>query len=355
MPKIKLWQYILRRLLYYIPTLIGLTVLVFALMHVGGPYKLIAVYLNPRLSGTARQQQIQMLIQKFHLNQPIYVQYFYWLAQVLRGNLGYTNAGIYSGPVTQAIALFFPNTAFLAVVAGILTWLMGIPLGTWSAVRRDKPDDIAIRVFSYTLYGMPIYLIGYALIIIFGVWLKVLPISGTVNTELLAGQSWYVNGFSYPTHIMLIDALIHHDWPVALSALKHVILPAFTLALAVMAGVINILRASMLEVLEQDYVRFARSKGLPERVVINKHARPTAMFPVYTNFAYTVAGMLGGVVVVESVFNYPGLGYWLTHAMENNDMGGIMAGTLLFGIIFITTSLVLDIVFALKDPRIRLG
>ncbi len=355
MPKIKLWQYVARRLIYYIPTLIGLTVIVFALMHVGGEYKLIAVYINPRLSGAARQEQIQELIQKFHLNQPIYVQYFYWLAQILRGQLGYTNTPIFSGPVTQAMTYFFPNTAFLAIVAGILTWLMGIPLGTWSAVRRDKPDDVAIRVFSYALYGMPIYLIAYLLIVVFAVWLKVLPISGTVSPELLVGLSWYRNGFSYPTHVLLIDALIHGDWYIALNALEHVILPAFTLALGVMAGVINILRASMLEVLDQDYVRFARSKGLPERTVINKHARPTAMFPVYTNFAYTVAGMLSGVVVVETVFDYPGIGYWLTQSMEYSDMGGIMAGTLLFGIIFVTTSLVLDIVFALKDPRVRLG
>jgi len=337
-------------------------------MHVGGAYKLVAVYINPRLTGAARQQQIQMLIQKFHLNQPVYVQYFYWLASVLQGNLGYTNTPIFSGPVTQAIALFFPNTALLAVLGGILTWLLGIPLGTWSAVRRDKPDDVAIRVFSYTLYGMPIYLIAVVLIIIFAVWLKVLPISGTVNATLLArppisgtvnatpvALPWYRNGISYPTHVLLIDALIHGDWHMALDALERLILPSVTIALATMAGVINILRASMLEVLEQDYVRFARSKGLPERIVINKHARPTAMFPVYTNFAYTVAGLLGGVVIVETVFNYPGIGYWLTQSMLNNDMGGIMAGTLLFGIIFVTTSLVLDIVFALKDPRVRLG
>jgi peptide/nickel transport system permease protein len=330
-------------------------VLVFALIHVGGVTKLLAMYINPRLTGPARQQQIQMLIEKFHLNQPLYVQYFYWLDAVLRGNLGFTATSFFSGPVTQAIEIFFPNTAMLAIVAGILTWLMGIPLGTWSAVRRDKPDDIAIRVISYGLYGMPVYLIAFALIIIFGAYLKVLPISGTVNTALLAGVSWYRNGTSYPTHVILIDAIIHRDWPVALSAFEHLLLPAFTLALAVMAGVINILRASMLEVLDQDYVKFARSKGLPERVVINKHARPTAMFPVYTNFAYTVAGMLSGVVVIEDVFNYPGIGYWLTLAMEENDMGGIMAGTLLFGLIFITVSLMLDIVFALKDPRVRLG
>ncbi len=345
----------MRRVIYYIPTLIGLTVIVFALIHIGGNTKLIAMYLNPRLTGSAKEEQIKLLEEKFHLNDPLPVQYFYWLAAILHGNLGYTATGAFSGPVTEALEIFFPNTAMLAVFAGILTWLMGIPLGTWSAVRRDKPDDVAIRVFSYTLYGMPIYLVAFALIIIFGVYLKVLPISGTASQLLLSGISWYRNGISYPTHVLLIDAIIHRDWPLALSAFEHLILPAFTLALGVMAGVINILRASMLEVLDQDYVRFARSKGLPERVVINKHARPTAMFPVYTNFAYTVAGMLGGVVVVEDVFTYPGIGYWLTQAMINNDMGGIMAGTLIFGLIFITVSLVLDIVFALKDPRIRLG
>ncbi len=341
--------------MYYIPTLIGLTVMVFAILHAGGPYKLIAPYINPRLSGPARQEQIQMLIQKFHLNQPIYVQYFYWLWALLHGNLGYTTTPIFSGPATEALAIFFPNTAVLAIFAGVLMWIIGIPLGTWSAVRKDKPDDVAIRVFSYTLYGMPIYLLAVVLIIIFAVYLKLLPISGVVNPELTVGLSWYVNGISYPTHVLIIDAIIHGDWKLALNAFEHLILPAFTLALAAMAGVINILRASMIEVLDQDYVRFARSKGLPEGVVTKKHARPTAMFPVYTNFAYTVAGMLSGVVVVESVFDYPGIGYWLTQSMLGNDMGGIMAGTLIFGLIFVTTSLALDILFAIKDPRIRLG
>jgi len=344
-----------KRLIYYIPTLIGLTVMVFALIHVGGSTKLLAMYINPRLTGPAKLQQIKKLEEEFHLNQPVYVQYFYWLAAVLRGNLGYTTTSAFSGTVTEAIEIFFPNTALLAVFAGILTWIIGIPLGTWSAVRRDKPDDVAIRVISYGLYGMPPYLLALALILIFAVYLKVLPISGTVSSTILAGLSWYRNGITYPTHVLLIDALIHGDWSVALSAFLHLLLPSFTLALGVMAGVINILRASMLEVLDQDYVRFARSKGLPEGIVIRRHARPTAMFPVYTNFAYTVAGMLSGVVVIEDIFTYPGIGYWLTQAMIDNDMGGIMAGTLLFGLIFITVSLVLDIVFALKDPRVRLG
>ena len=349
----KLWAFILKRIVYAIITLIGLTFIVFALLHVGGNNLLLAAYLNPRLTGPAKQQMIKELIQRFHLNDPVYVQYFYWLKALLTGNLGYTNTPIYSGPVTTAIALFLPNTVMLTIIASILIWIIGIPLGVYSAVRRDSVGDQSVRVFSFTLYAMPIYLIAFILIIIFGVELKILPFSFPVNPMLASSLSWYKGGISYPTHIVLIDALIHGNLIVFWNALLHAILPSLTLALATVAGIIRILRSSMLEVLDQDYVRLARAKGVPEKVVINLHARRNALIPVLTLFGYTVASLLGGAVVVESIFDYPGIGYWTTQALLSNDVGGIMAATLIFGIVFVIASLILDIVYAIVDPRIR--
>jgi len=349
----KLWVYIVRRLIILIPTLIGLTLLVFAIVHLQGNNLLLAQYLNPKLTGPAKEQQLQALIERFHLNEPIYVQYFYWLYQIIIGDWGYTNTPIYSGPVTTAIALFLPNTIMLAIFSAILVWLIGVPLGIYSAVNRDSIGDNTIRVSSFTLYAMPIYLIAIMLIIVFGVYLRILPFNGPVNPLLVAELDWYKNGISYPTHILLLDALIHGNWIVALDALLHLILPALTLALAIMASLIRILRASMLEVLEQDYIRLARSKGIPEKVVINLHARRNALLPVATSFGYTVAYLLGGAVIIEAVFNFPGIGYWTTQALIANDVGGIMAATLLFGLILVFTTLILDILYAFIDPRIR--
>jgi peptide/nickel transport system permease protein len=340
-------------LLLLIPTLIGLTFIVFILSHVSGTNIILSEYINPRLTGAARTLLIQKLTNEFHLNQPIYVQYFYWLYQMLQGNWGVTNTPIFSGSVTTAIALFFPNTIMISVVASILIWVIGVPLGVYSAVNRDSAADHTLRVGSFTLYAMPIYLIGVVLIILVGVYVKILPFSGVVNPVLVSTLPWYVNGISYPTHIILIDAIMHGAWNVAWDAFLHLILPSVTLALAIVASMIRILRSSMLEVLDQDYIRLARSKGLPEGSVINLHARKNALLPVVTLFGATVAGLLGGVVVVETIFDYPGIGYWTTQALLVSDVGGIMAAALLFGLTLVFANLIVDLVYAFIDPRIR--
>ena len=311
----RLWVYIVRRLLLIIPTLIGLTFIVFILSHISGTNIILSEYISPKLTGIARQIVIQKLTSEFHLNQPIYIQYFYWLYQILQGNWGFTSTPIFNGQVNTAIALFLPNTIMISVVASILIWVIGVPLGVYSAVNRDSAADHTLRIGSFTLYSMPIYLIGVVLIILLGVYLKVLPFSGVVNPVSVSAVSWYINGISYPTHIILIDAIIHGAWGIADSAFLHLILPSVTLALAIVASMIRILRSSMLEVLDQDYIRLARSKGTAERTVINLHARKNALLPVITLFGYTVAGLLGGAVVVETIFNYPGIGYWTTQAL----------------------------------------
>ena len=349
----KLWLFILKRVIFAFITIIGITFIVFALLHVGGNNLLLSAYINPRLTGPAREQLIQQLTIRFHLNDPIYVQYFYWLQALFSGDLGYTNTPIYSGPVTTAISLFLPNTITLTIIAAILVWIIGIPLGVYSAVKRDSALDHSVRIFSFTLYSMPIYLIAFILIIIFGIELKILPYAFPINSVLASNLPWYKDGISYPTHIILIDALIHGNLTVFWNALLHAILPSLTLALSILAGIIRILRSSMLEVLDQDYVRLARAKGVPEKVVINLHARRNALIPVLTLYGYTIASLLGGTVVVESIFAYPGIGYWTTQAILVNDVGGIMAAALIFGVVFVIASLILDIVYALIDPRIR--
>lgn len=351
----KLWVYVVRRLILLIPTLIGLTLLVFALVHAGGTNLFLQQYINPRLPPAARQALLQQLTARFHLNDPIFVQYFYWLAEVLQGNLGTsTQLGV---PVSTGLVWFMPNTIMLTLVASALTWIVSIPIGVYSAARRDSILDQGVRVTTFTLYSMPIFLIGYALFLTLGTSWHILPGNGALDIPMYATipNSWFDHSYSisYPTHILFLDALLHGDLAIAWNALLHVVLPAASLTLALLAGIIRILRASMLEVLDQDYVRLARAKGVPERSVNNFHAKKNALLPTVTSFGYLVSSLFGGAVVIEVIFNFKGIGWWTTSSFLNHDVGVVMASTLVFGLILVFTTLILDILYAYLDPRIR--
>jgi len=358
----KLSTYVIRRILILIPTLIGLTIIVFLLTRAGGTNMIIGPYLNPRLSAQQQLIEKQQLIKQFHLNDPVWVQYFYYMWALVQGNWGLTKTAIYTGPVTTAIALFMPNTIQLAIVAYVIAMFIAIPSGTASAVRKNSFVDQFTRFIAFVGISLPVFWLAQILAEAFATptispSLNIFPLGGTVDANLLAGQSWYNQylGISYPTHIMMIDALIHGDIPVFISAVRHVILPAATLAFTSIAGIMRYMRSSMMETLNQDYVRTARAKGVPEKIVIKKHARKNALIPVVTVSGLLFAGLLGGVVVIEEIFNYPGMGYWTYWAMMGLDSGGIMGSTIVFGLILVSANFVVDILYAVIDPRIRLG
>ena len=353
----KLRYYVARRLLLLIPTLVGLTLITFIISHVGGDQRLLGAYINIHSKIPVSVQEQELAI-RFHFNDPLVVQYFYWLAAFVQGNWGYTQTSIYSGTVLDAIGLFFPNTAILAVTASILSGIIGIPLGVWSAVRKDSLGDQATRVISFAGYSLPAYWLALLLILAFSTsnvcsCLNLFPISGTVTVSLIGGANWYNNGISYPTHVLVFDSLIHGRIDIFEDAVMHLVLPVVALTYNTLASVLRVMRSSMQDTLNQDYIRTARAKGLKEKTVINVHARRNALIPVATLLGYTVAFLLGGVIFVESVFNYLGIGYWTTQAMLNGDVGGIMGATVIFGLTFIVANLITDIAYAFLDPRIR--
>jgi len=353
----KLRYYVARRLLLLIPTLVGLTLIVFVISHAGGNQRLLGEYINPHSPIPVAVQE-QQLAERFHLNDPIVVQYFYWLSAFLQGNWGYTHTAIYSGRVLDAIKLFFPNTLVLSVLAFTLTALIGIPLGVMSAVRKDSLLDQTTRVISFAGYSMPLFWLGLILVIVFSSsnvcsCLNIFPISGSVSASLIGGVDWYENGISLPTHVLVIDSLIHNRIDVFVDALMHLVLPVVTLTYGVMASVLRVMRSSMLDTLNQDYIRTARAKGLAEKTVINVHARRNALIPVFTLLGYTIAWLLGGVVLVETVFGYVGIGSWTSLAMLNGDVGGIMGATVIFGLAYTFANLAVDITYGFIDPRIR--
>lgn len=353
----RLYLLVSKRIIYGAIALIGLTIITFILSHAGGSNFAIGTYLNPQSPVPIAQQEAQ-LEAEFHLNQPLYVQYFYYMSGLFHGQWGFTKTAIFHGPVTTAIAYFLPNTIELSVVAILIIAVVGINLGIISAVRRDGPVDNAVRVVTFMGLALPAFWLGLLMQEAFASstvspLLNLFPLTGNVTNSLVLNLPWYSNGISSPTHFLFIDALIHGDLAVAASNLIHLILPALTIAFTSLAVIVRMTRSSTIGSLNQEYIKTVRIKGIPENYVIKYHARKNAMIPVVTVLGVMFATFLSGVVLVEYVFSYPGIGSWIVQAFINDNIAGIMGANLTFGIILVAVNIVIDIVYLFLDPRIR--
>lgn len=354
---IKFYSFLSKRVIYGIIALFGLTVITFILSHSGGSSLVISTYLNPQSSVPISVQE-RSLEAEFHLNQPLYIQYFYYIYGLFHGSWGYTKTPIFSGQVTTAITYFLPNTIELSTVAMLIVIVIGIRLGIISAAGKDGTADNVIRVISFTGLALPAFWLGLLLQETFAssivsTHLNILPLTGNVSNNLIENLSWFRNGISYPTHFVFIDALLHGDLQVAASNLIHLILPALTIAFTSLAVIIRMTRSSTIDSLNQEYIKTVRMKGIPEKYVIKYHARKNAMIPVTTVIGIMFATFLSGVVVVEYVFNYPGIGGWIVQSFLADNIAGIMGANLTFGIILVTANIVVDIAYLFLDPRIR--
>ena len=358
----RLSLYIARRLVLLIPTLLGVTLITFVLSHAAGPLYSAAMYCNPHAQVPCNEQ-VAPIIAYYHLADPIPVQYVYYLNGLLGGNWGFTSTSLFQGSVVDAIVLFFPPTIELAVGATILATLLGIPTGTLSAVKKDKVPDHVTRIVALAGYSVPYFVLAIFLQILAAAFVPGWPIYGIYDAATLTSSSspWafaiFEGGpqlFSQPTHILVIDAVLHADWPVFWDALAHLILPVVTLAFGVLGVILRMIRSGMVDSMNQDYVRTAWAKGLPKRVVIGRHVRRNALLPAATVIGLLFAYLLGGVVLVEDIFAWSGLGRWATAAILASDSGGVMGSTLIFALALVFTNLVVDIVYARLDPRITL-
>ena len=339
-----LLRFVLRRVILSIPVLVGISVIIFVLTRsIGNP---VSVYItNPQ---GISQAGIQELIKIHHLDQPLYIQYFYWLSDAFHGDLGYSvSAGL---PVTDAIRTFFPNTIELTVTSLLLAIVLGVAAGKFSAVHRNRPSDHALRIVA--LYGVstPVFWLGIMLLyLVFGT-LGISAFSPGPYT-----QSIFVNHhIKLYTGFLVIDAILNGDPVFLLDVLTHLFLPALTLSYASMAIIMRMMRSSMLDALGQSYVQVARSKGLSTRQVINRHVVPNAMIPTTTVIGLSAGFLLGGSVLVETVFQYPGLGFWAAAAILRVDHAAVVALALVAGIVYVTANLLVDIAYAILDPRVTL-
>ena len=351
--------YIIRRLLLVPILLFGVSILIFGMLQFLDPVERASLYIRGNFP---TEEQISAVVKRYCLDCPIYKQYTNWLVGAINPVSGEREGGILFGnfgwsrttsqPVAQLIARRFPNTLDLTLWAVGPVILVGIWLGVLAAVHHNGIIDQAARVFSIIGTSFPTFVFGLLVLMIFYANLQWFP-----PGRLTDAYSQVVNSpsFHHYTSLLTIDALLNGRFDVFLDALRHMILPILTLSYISWATFLRVTRGSMLETLRQEYVTTARAKGLPERDVIYKHARPNAMLPVVTLAGSQVVGLLAGLIITETVFDYPGIGSAAAAASARLDVITVLGFALFNGLILIVANLVVDVLYGVVDPRVRLS
>ena len=339
-------KFIAKRLMFLPLVMFGVTGLLFSALQYLSPQMRAALYVkDPR-----QLNAIDQVIEKYGLNKPLPVQYWIWLKQVAHGDLGYSETA--KMPVSEAVKAFFPATFELTIVSFFPILIIGVYFGALSAVYKDKWIDQLTRFIAITGYSLPSFVLGLLLLMIFYGRLQWLPPGRySLDVDLLV----HSEAFRHYTGLMTLDALLNGQFAACWDLIKHMILPATTLIYISVALLLRITRSSMLEEMSKDYVRTARAKGLPESVVIRKHALKNALIPVVTLSSLLFIGLLSGVVITETVFDFPGIGRWGVVAATQLDIPGVLGSTLLAALLFVVANLLSDMLYAVVDPRIRLG
>lgn len=337
----KTWEFIVRRLLLLIPVLIGVTIITFVISHVIPADPAIAFAGGPK----AQPETIERIREELHLNEPIYIQYFYYLNDLIHFNLG--KSYLESRPVTDALSQYFPATFELTVIAMLISIPLGIIGGIISAIRRNKLSDQITRFIAIIGYSLPIFWLALMFQYLFAYQFPILPLEGRLGIGLAAPDSI--------TGLYILDSILTGNLETLGSSLYHIFMPAFTLGFATLALILRMTRSSMLEVMGMDYIRTARAKGLSERKVIFKHALRNALIPTVTVSGLQFGALLGGAVLTESIFNWPGMGRFAANAVLGLDFNSVMGFTLVVAIIYVIANLIVDLLYAVIDPRVKLG
>jgi len=335
---------LLKKLATLVPTLLGVTVVAFALIRLipGDPIEIMVG--ERRLDPAAHAA----LMARLGLDQPLPVQYGAYLKQLAHGDLG--KSLVTREPVSAEFAVLFPATVELAGAALLLALCIGLPLGLAAALKRGSWFDQGVMALATVGHSMPVFWWGLILIMAFSVGLEWTPVSGRVGIE-----------FDIPTvtGFMLIDSALSdlsgQESGAFVSSLLHLVLPALVLGTIPMAVIARMTRSAMLEVLREDYMRTARAKGLgPLRVIVG-HGLRNALIPIITVLGLQVGSLLGGAVLTETIFSWPGIGKWLIDAIARRDYPVVQAGILVSALVFISVNLVVDLLYAVVNPRLRGG
>jgi len=335
-----LGKYGVKRLLLSSAVIFGLLLIIFTISRV-----LIPDPARAWAGKGASQVSVDAIRVQFHLNDPLYLQFFYYLSDLFHGNLGIDP--ITGLPVTYEIGVFFPATFELTMTAFIMTLLVGAVLGVSAAVHRNKLGDHAARVISLSGVATPPFLGAMVLQLVFFYYLGLVADSGGEISALIH-QPAHITG------MLVVDCLITGNWPALMSALQHLILPSVALAFLTIGAMSRLVRASMLEALSSDYIRTVRAKGVARTLVIYKHALKNALAQPLTAMGVYLAFLLGGSVVVENIFSWPGIGRFTAQAALSFNLPAVMGVTIVDALVVIIANLLADICVAILDPRIVL-
>ncbi|MFN8526362.1 MAG: ABC transporter permease [Chloroflexota bacterium] len=328
--------YIARRLAWLLFVSVGMTLLVFAITHLipADPAKAAA-----GLDATA--EQIERVKRDLGLDRPLPEQYGIYILNLVRGDLG--TSIITRRPVREDLYDYFPATLELTVWTVLAVTAIGVPLGVMSATRRGGLLDVATRLTATLWVAIPVFWFGLLLQLLFYLYLDWLPVGGRIAESLRIERI---------TGLITLDALLQGNLPALSSALQHLILPVTALALTRVAIIARMTRASLLEALRADYVRTARAKGLRERAVVYQHALRNAALPVLTTLGTQIGFLLSGAILVEAIFQWPGMGRYAVSSITSVDFPAVMGVTLVAAALFVITNLIVDVLYAAIDPRI---
>jgi peptide/nickel transport system permease protein len=332
-----MWKYVGRRLIQLVPVLLGVSVLVFFGMHLI-PGDVVVLLLGEKASPS----EIERLRHQLGLDQPIYVQYLRFLTDALRADFG--DSIRTRQPVIWEIRQALPVTIELSLAALLFAVVIGITIGVVSARRPHSAVDTGAMIFVLIGVSMPVFWTGILLLLVFGGILGWLPLGGILDTALSIRRI---------TGMPITDSLVQGNWPAVRSAAAHLVLPAVTLGSALMATIARMARSSMLDVLNLDYVRTARAKGVAEGVVVRRHALWNALLPVVTLVGLHLGLLLSGAVLTETIFALPGLGRLTITSVLARDYPVVQAVVLIGAVIFVVANLAVDVLYAWLDPRIR--
>lgn len=340
--------YALRRLLMLPVVLFALSLMIFALQMSLSPTQRLAAYAPSDDYLKGGQESIRLMIEEYGLNDPFLEQYGRWIGNILQGNLGWSETA--RQPVATALTSLFPATMELVVLAFFPGLLLAVWLGSRAGIHHNRWPDHVIRLFTILGWSFPTYVFGLLMLLVFYSTLDWFPpgrLSQWAVTEVTSA------GFTRYTGANTIDALLNGNLAVFWDAMRHLIAPVITLTYVNIASITRVMRTSMLETLRQDYVRTARAKGMPRRVVELHHARRNALLPVATIAGMELAYMMGGVVITETIFDYSGLGQFAAKSASALDFPAVLGFGLYFAVVLVVLNLLVDLIYPLLDPRVK--
>ena len=332
-----MYRFVLNRFISLVPTLLGISFLVFLMLYLvpGDPAQVM-------LGERANAESLAELRATMGLDQPFHVQFYRFFTRLLSGDLGRSIRT--HEKITTEILQRFPATFELTMASMLMAMTVGISAGVWAAVRRGKIADLLSMVLATAGISMPVFWLALMLILLLGVFLPLFPVSGRLSTHIY---------FEPITYFYTLDALLQSDFEAFNDTLWHLFLPALTLGTIPMAVIARMTRASLLEVLGEDYIRTAWAKGLSQRMVVLRHAVKNAFIPTLTVIALEFGYLLGGAIITETIFAWPGVGRWLFLAVQARDFRAVQGGVLLLATVFVLANLLADVLYAWLDPRIR--